>query len=189
MIAQCHVVRRKRRFTAVTHYAYFMRTRGRFWCPRKMRTKGPSPRPHARLKLPIVGGKWIRKIPNRAQLQDKDYEPYQKVNAEYWKLKKAEEKNGKPLGFLSKSKVKEYQRLHQAELNTYRVYRDMLKDRIREPEKKIEPKKWEKELAAFKTELDGLWKEYSDTVWELAIIETLEHNKKDLDRMLGNENH
>ncbi len=198
---------------------------------------------NARLKLPIVGGKWIRKIPNRAQLQDKDfmqavvakkgwktfaelkaskkdleskeaviagsravkdarmeylegllafykdYEPYQKVNVEYWKLKKAEEKNGKPLGFLSKSKAKEYQRLHQAELNTYRVYRDMLKDRIREPEKKIEPKKWEKELATLRSELDGSWKEYSDTVWELAIIETLDHNKKDLDRMLENESH
>ena len=198
---------------------------------------------NARLKLPIVGGKWIRKIPNRAQLQDKDfmqavvvkkgwktfaemkaakrdleskeaeiagsraakndrieylegflafykdYEPYQKVNAEYWKLRKAEEKNGKPLGFLSKSKAKEYHRLHQAELNTYRVYRDMLKDRIREPEKKIEPKKWEKELAALQTELDGSWKEYSDTVWELAVIETLKYNKKDLGRMLANESH
>ena len=200
-------------------------------------------RRNARLKLPIVGGKWIRKIPNRAQLQDKDYlqafvtnrgwksfedmktvkrdleskegiivgsragkearmeylaellafyreyEPYQKVNAEYWKLKKAEEKNGKPLGFLSKSKAKEYQRLHQAELNTYRMYRDMLKDRIREPEKKIEPKKWEKELDTLRTELGGSWKEYSDTVWELAVIETLEYNKKDLGRMLANESH
>lgn len=119
----------------------------------------------------------------------KDYEPYQKINAEYWKLKKTEEKNGKSLGFLSKSKAKEYQRLHQAELNTYRMYRDMLKDRIRKPEKKIEPKKWEKELAVIQTELDGSWKEYSDTVWELAVIETLEYNKKDLGRMLANESH
>ena len=119
----------------------------------------------------------------------KDYEPYQKVNTEYWKLKKAEEKNGKPLGFLSKSMAKEYQKLHQAELNTYRMYRDMLKDRIREPEKKIEPKKWDKELDTLRTELDGSWKEYSDTVWVLAVIETLEHNKKDLGRMLANESH
>ena len=74
-------------------------------------------------------------------------------------------------------------------MNTYRVYRDMLKDRIRESEKKIEPKKWEKELATLRSEQDGSWKEYSDTVWELAIIETLEHNKKDLDRMLENESH
>ena len=74
-------------------------------------------------------------------------------------------------------------------MNTYRVYRDMFKDRIREPEKKIEPKKWEKELATLRSEQDGSWKEYSDTVWELAIIETLEHNKKDLDRMLENESH
>ncbi len=151
--------------------------------------KAVAARCNARLKLPVVGGKWIRKIPNRAQLQDKDYEPYQKINAEYWKLKKAEEKNGKSLGFLSNSKAKEYQRLHQAELNTYRMYRDMLKDRIREPEKKIEPKKWEKKLVAFKTELDGSWKWYSDTVWELAVIETLEYNKKDLGRMLANESH
>ncbi len=38
------------------------------------------------------------------------YEPYQKVNAEYWKLRKAEEKNGKPLGFLKKSQAEEYKR-------------------------------------------------------------------------------
>ncbi len=41
------------------------------------------------------------------------YEPYQKVNAEYWKLKKAEDKNGKPLGFFKKSQAEEYKRKHQ----------------------------------------------------------------------------
>ena len=38
------------------------------------------------------------------------YEPYQKVNAEYWKLKKTEDKNGKPLGFFKKSQAEEYKR-------------------------------------------------------------------------------
>ena len=68
------------------------------------------------------------------------YEPYQKVNAEYWKLKKAEDKNGKPLGFFKKSQAEEYKRKHQTELNTYKIHRDVLKDMIKEPHKKINPK-------------------------------------------------
>lgn len=52
---------------------------------------------------------------------------YQQVNAEYWKLKKAEEKNGKPLGVFKKSQAEEYKRKHQTELNTYKIYRDTLK--------------------------------------------------------------
>ena len=196
---------------------------------------------HNRLKLPIIGAKYIHKIGNRSQLQDrefmegfvakmkwesftemkeskrileakyaelaevraekeerisyledlldqhKDYEPYQKVNAEYWKLKKAEEKNGKHFGFLSMSAAEEYLMKHQAEINTYKIYRDLLKDRIREADKKIVPKKWKEEMENLRTELAGSQQEYADTVWALACIETLEHNKKDLQRMIENE--
>lgn len=61
----------------------------------------------------------------------KKYEPYQKVNAEYWKLKKAEETKGKGgiLGFAKKSVAEEFKKTHQTELTTYRMYRDVLKRR------------------------------------------------------------
>ena len=115
------------------------------------------------------------------------YEPYQKVNAEYWKLRKAEEKNDKPLGFFKKSQAEEYKRKHQTELNTYKIHRDVLKDMIREPDKKINPKVWQKEL-------DGLREKYrktegplSEVTLNLAKMEVLSHNKKDLERILQNE--
>ena len=79
--------------------------------------------------------------------------------------------------------------MQAGDINSYRMYRDILKDRIEEPGKKIEPKKWERELETLRGALDDSQKEYSDTECEFAIIETLEHNKKDLDRMIENESH
>ena len=115
------------------------------------------------------------------------YEPYQKVNAEYWKLRKAEEKNGKPLGFFRKSQAEEYKRKHQTELNTYKIYRDTLKSMIVEPDKKINPKAWSKELAGLSERYQKTERPLSDATLELAKMEVLNHNKRDLERMLQNE--
>ena len=196
-----------------------------------------------RLRLPVMNTKYIRKIPNRSQLQDREfmesfvarmgwesfaemrdarhtleakyeelskardekkerleyleklmdyyemYEPYHQINAEYWKLRKAEERNGKALGFGKKSRAEEYRREHNPEMTAYRMYRDILKDRIMEPDKKIVPRKWREEIAELKNALEGSWQEYSDAVWVLAGIETLEYNQKDLKRMIENEGH
>ena len=194
-----------------------------------------------RLSLPIVKGKFIGAVSDRASLQDKtkmeayvqskgwttfdemqaerkatqaeyeklgksrgdmsarmdylekllgfheQYEPYQKVNAEYWKLKKAEEKNGKPLGFFRKSQAEEYKRKHQTELNTYKIYRDTLKSMIVEPDKKINPKAWTKELDSLKESYRKTERPLSDAIVDLAKMEVLNHNKYDLERMLQNE--
>ena len=194
-----------------------------------------------RLTLPIVKGKFIGAVSDRASLQDKvkmeayvqskgwttfdemqadrkavqaeydklgksreemsarmdylekllgfheQYEPYQKINAEYWKLKKAEEKNGKPLGFFRKSQAEEYKRKHQTELNTYKIYRDTLKSMIVEPDKKINPKAWIKELAGLSERYQKTERPLSDATLELAKMEVLNHNKRDLERMLQNE--
>ena len=194
-----------------------------------------------RLSLPIVKGKFIGAVSDRASLQDKakmeayvqskgwttfdemqaerkatkaeyeklgksrgdisarmdylekllgfheQYEPYQKVNAEYWKLKKAEEKNGKPLGFFKKSQAEEYKRKHQTELNTYKIYRDTLKSMIVEPDKKINPKAWTKELGGLKESYRKTERPLSDAIVDLAKMEVLNHNKHDLERMLQNE--
>ena len=194
-----------------------------------------------RLSLPIVKGKFIGAVSDRASLQDKakmeayvqskgwttfdemqaerkatqaeyeklgknrgdmsarmdylekllgfheKYEPYQKVNAEYWKLKKAEEKNGKPLGFFRKSQAEEYKKKHQTELNTYKIYRDTLKSMIVEPDKKINPKAWTKELDGLKESYRKTERPLSDAIVDLAKMEVLNHNKHDLERMLQNE--
>ncbi|MBP3802803.1 MAG: MobA/MobL family protein [Oribacterium sp.] len=194
-----------------------------------------------RLSLPIVKGKFIGAVSDRASLQDKakmeayvqskgwttfdemqeerkatkaeyeklgksrgdmsarmdyleklldfheKYEPYQKVNAEYWKLKKTEEKNGKPLGFFKKSQAEEYKRKHQTELNTYKIYRDTLKSMIVEPDKKINPKAWTKELDGLKESYRKTERPLSDAIVDLAKMEVLNHNKHDLERMLQNE--
>ena len=119
------------------------------------------------------------------------YEPYQKINAEYWKLKKAEETKGKGgiLGFAKKSVAEEYKKKHQTELTTYKMYRDVLKDRIAEPDKKIVSKSWQKELDGLEERYAKTQRPYSDAVVDLAKMEVLNHNKRDLERMLENESH
>ena len=59
---------------------------------------------------------------------------------------------GRKWGF----QAEEYKRKHQTELNTYKIHRDVLKDMIREQDKKINPKAWQKEL-------DGLREKYQKT--------------------------
>ena len=119
------------------------------------------------------------------------YEPYQKVNSEYWKLKNAGDKKGKTgfLGFGKKSLAEEYKAQHLTELNTHRMYKSALKDMIEETDKKIKPVAWRKEL----TELGETYKEkqkaYSAAVLDLAKMEVLNHNRRDLNRMLENERH
>ena len=115
------------------------------------------------------------------------YEPYQQVNAEYWTLKKAEDKNGKPLGFFKKSQAEEFKKKHQTELNTYKIYRDALKDMIKEPDKKITPKAWQKEFDGLKERYQKTERPLSDATLDLAKMEVLNHNKRDLERMLQNE--
>ena len=122
----------------------------------------------------------------------KDYSPYQEINAEYWKLKKAEESNkgkGGFLGFAKKSVAQEYKMQHQSELNTYKFHRDILRGMIKEDDKKITPKAWQKELDTLTKEYDETKKPYAQLVWRLASIEVLSHNRRDLERMLENESH
>ena len=194
-----------------------------------------------RLTLPIVKGKFIAAVSDRAALQDRtkmevyvkgkgwtnfvemqkdkkaaqaeydrlvteknnmsnrkaylekllnfheQYEPYQQINGEYWKLKKAEERNGKPLGFLAKSKAKEYETNHRSELNTYKIYRNVLKDMIAEPDKKINPKAWRKELDRLQQDYQQTEIMLSDATVDLARMEVLDHNRRDLERMLEND--
>ena len=83
--------------------------------------------------------------------------------------------------------AEEYKRKHQTELNTYKVYRDTLKSMIVEPDKKINPKAWTKELDGLKESYRKTERPLSDAIVDLAKMEVLKHNKRDLERMLQNE--
>lgn len=103
----------------------------------------------------------------------KEYEPYIKNHKEQWALK----------GFARKK----YERSHIAELVYYDTYHDRLKGMIVEEDKKIAPKKWQKELDSLLPQYEATKEPYAKTVSTLAGIEILEYNKTDLERMLGNE--
>ena len=58
---------------------------------------------------------------------------------------------------------------------------------IKEPDKKITPKAWQKELDGLKERYQKTEKPLSDATLDLAKMEVLNHNKRDLERMLQNE--
>ena len=104
-----------------------------------------------------------------------EYKPYIKNHKEQWAV----------TGWARKK----YEREHIAELGYYDMYRDELKSMIKEPDKKIMPKSWKRELEKLEPNFKATQKPYSQVVWKLAAIEVLNHNRKDLERMLENERH
>ena len=56
-----------------------------------------------------------------------------------------------------------------------------------EPDKKINPQAWSKELADLSERYQKTERPLSDATLELAKMEVLNHNKRDLERMLQNE--
>lgn len=182
-----------------------------------------------RLKLPIVKGKFLRQVSDRAAIQDKakmekfvqdmgwtsfadmkafkaeqadkfskissqrvgmqermsylesllsaykEYEPYIKFHKEQWAVTGWERKK--------------YERKHMPELAFYDAHRNNLKSMIQEPDKKITPKAWEKELSLLQASFDKTQKPYASLVSKLSAVEVLEYNRAELDRMIGNETH
>ena len=78
------------------------------------------------------------------------------------------------LGFFKKSQAEEYKRKHQTELNTYKIHHDVLKDMIKEPDKKINPKAWQKELDGLREKYQKTERPLSEATLNLAKME----NKK-----------
>lgn len=58
---------------------------------------------------------------------------------------------------------------------------------ITEPDKKITPKAWQRELDSLLPKYEAGKEPYAIVVSTLATIEVLEYNKTDLQRMLENE--
>ena len=69
------------------------------------------------------------------------------------------------------------------------MYKSVLKDMIKEPDKKIVPKKWKEELDRLDEKSQKTEKAISNAVVDLAKMEVLSYNKRDLERMLENERH
>lgn len=103
------------------------------------------------------------------------HEPFIKYHKEQWELK----------GFARKK----YERNHIYELESYDLYRKELKKKIVEPDKKITPKAWKKELAQLEKKLDEIREPFGEVIVNLSSIELLEYNKKELGRMMENEKH
>ena len=58
---------------------------------------------------------------------------------------------------------------------------------IIEPDKKISVTSWRKELASIEAQIEKSKQPYAETVCLLASVEVLEHNRKNLERLLANE--
>ena len=112
----------------------------------------------------------------RNLLEDyKTYEPYIKYHKEQWALK----------GFARKK----YEKQHRSELLNYDVYRDLIKSKIKGDDKRILPKEWQKQIDKINRGNLDIDNSLQKTVSVLSAIEVLQWNKKDLQRMIENENH
>ena len=71
----------------------------------------------------------------------------------------------------------------------YEVKRKAIKECIEGPNKNITPGKWREELKKFDDSIGDIDKQFNAVCCELARIEVLEHNRKELKLILENESH
>lgn len=104
-----------------------------------------------------------------------DYESYYKVNAEL------SSKRG--FAFIM------FKKKHSLELVQYEAKRKTVKDAIEGTNKNITPGKWREELKKIDDCIGDIDKEFNKVCEDLARIEVLEHNKKELKLFLENKSH
>jgi hypothetical protein len=68
------------------------------------------------------------------------------------------------------------------------VFHSELKQKLK-PDEKITQMKWRSELKTYKERLEKTKEPYGKVTVQLACVEVLEHNRKELDRLLENESH
>ncbi len=83
------------------------------------------------------------------------------------------------------AKVK-YDKEHKENLAKYPEMREK-SQKLLEQGEKITPKQWKAEIQSLQTEYDRIGKEQAVTATELAYVEVISYNKKNLDRELQNE--
>ena len=99
------------------------------------------------------------------------------------------EKYNKTLWTLRGREFNRYKKDHFMQLTQYDMYKSDLKNSIEEENKNVTPSKWRAELDNIDQEYKQVTKQLSDTTVYLAAIEVLEHNHKELNRILENESH
>ena len=106
--------------------------------------------------------------------------------AKYGKLAPLEKYN-KTLWSLRGREFNRYKKDHFIELTQYDVYKSELKGMIQGENKNVTPSKWRTELDKLDQDYAQVAKQLSDTTINLAAVEVLEHNRKELNRILENE--
>ena len=82
-----------------------------------------------------------------------------------------------------------FKKKHSLELVQYEAKRKTIKDAIEGTNKNITPGKWREELKKIYESIDDIDKQFTEVASELARIEVLEHNKKELKLFLENESY
>lgn len=79
-----------------------------------------------------------------------------------------------------------FDKKHAPELECYDIYREKLVALLK-PNEKITPAKWRDKIKEYSEQMENTKDTYGKVVSELATVEVLEHNKKELNRMLEYE--
>ena len=80
----------------------------------------------------------------------------------------------------------QYDREHKESLSKYSELRERMLSLLQQGEK-ITPKQWKAEIRSLQTEYEIIRKEKSTIATELAYVEIIHYNKKNLERELQNE--
>ena len=134
-----------------------------------------------RLDLPIVSGKYLRKISDRTALQSAD-------NAGKF-ITTRKIGSFESLVKFTADKEQKYQQLETVRLSKGQKL-NRLKERMQsllQNGEKITPKQWKAEIQSLQPEYDSIGKEQTKTATELAYAEVISYNKKNLERELQNE--
>ncbi len=135
-----------------------------------------------RLDLPIVSGKHLKTVHLSKRQKLNQLKELSKMYALYAPIQAAYKESQSLKGF---AKMK-YDREHKDSLSKYPELKERMQSLLQNGEK-ITPKQWKAEIHSLQSEYDSIGKEQTKTATELAYVEFISYNKKNLERELQNE--
>ena len=135
-----------------------------------------------RLDLPIVSGKHLKTVHLSKRQKLNQLKELSKMYALYAPIQAAYKESQSLKGF---AKMK-YDREHKDSLSKYPELKERMQSLLQNGEK-ITPKQWKAEIHSLQSEYDRIGKEQTKTATELAYVEFISYNKKNLERELQNE--
>ncbi len=135
-----------------------------------------------RLDLPIVSGKHLKTVHLSKRQKLNQLKELSKMYALYAPIQAAYKESQSLKGF---AKMK-YDREHKDSLSKYPELKERMQSLLQNGEK-ITPKQWKAEIQSLQSEYDSIGKEQTKTATELAYVEFISYNKKNLERELQNE--